>query len=408
MINILTPFDTSPNIDLGFAYNKAISNYDNDEDWIVLKDGDVMFLTSDFGNILQEAADIAEEFGQPALLTCWTNRINQLAKAQRHEEGFGETDILKQIDIAESFRDKEHDFKLDIIDNDIPISGMLMMFKVKTWKSVGGFKEGVGALGVDNDFTNRLRGEGVTMLRINRLYVFHVYRLKQGIGNKDHLQVKTNSGTPTFPNHTEILNYLIERYKLKSYLEIGVADGKNFNAIKIENKLGVDPNPNNESVFKATSDIFFDSFKNRPFGVCYMKVDSLKGDCNIEYIPFDLIFIDWLHTYEQVKRDFENALKCLTPNGFCVIHDTNPLEESWTCVPRGNQKVWTGDVYKFACKLNHYDNIDFCTYPQDFGVTIVWKSDGKKAQFPAQPKTFSEFMINKNELLRIGKGLREW
>jgi len=389
MINILTPFDPSPNIDLGLAYNKAISNYDNDEEWIVLKDGDVMFLTPDFGNILQEAAEIAEEFGQPALLTCRTNRIHQLAKAQRHEEGFGETDIMKQIDIAESFRDKEHPFKLDVIENDVPISGMLMMFKVKTWKSIGGFKEGIGALGVDNDFVNRLRAEGVTILRINRLYVWHTYRLKLGVGNKDHLQVKSKVGTPEFPNHTDILNYLIERYKLKGYLEIGVSNGKNFNNIKLWNKVGVDPDENSAASIKTTSDNFFEM-------------------AHKDNLVYDLIFIDGSHIYEQVKRDFENALDCLTHDGFICLHDTNPTEESWTCVPRGNQKMWCGDVYKFACELNNYEDIDFCTYPQDYGVTVVWFSLCKKAQFPAQPKTFSEFMINKKELLRIGKGLREW
>ncbi len=37
---------------------------------------------------------------------------------------------------------------------------------------------------------------------------------------------------------------------------------------------------------------------------------------------FDLILIDGDHGYEQVLRDLENALRCLTPEGVVLMHDT--------------------------------------------------------------------------------------
>ena len=78
---------------------------------------------------------------------------------------------------------------------------------------------------------------------------------------------------------------------------------------------------------------------------------SKTSDKYFDFIPehtvFDLIFIDGFHTKEQVKRDFENSLRCLNQNGFIVIHDTYP----WTNREHGyreKQKQWWGDVYKFA------------------------------------------------------------
>ena len=40
-----------------------------------------------------------------------------------------------------------------------------------------------------------------------------------------------------------------------------------------------------------------------------------------EGLKFDGIFIDGDHSYEQVKKDTENALKCCTPGGIIVWHD---------------------------------------------------------------------------------------
>jgi len=36
---------------------------------------------------------------------------------------------------------------------------------------------------------------------------------------------------------------------------------------------------------------------------------------------YEFIFIDGDHTYEQSKRDLDNAIKCLTPGGIIVMHD---------------------------------------------------------------------------------------
>ena|SRR5690606_4729735 len=164
------------------------------------------------------------------------------------------------------------------------------------------------------------------------------------------------------PNRTDLLNHLIKVYDLKSYLEIGVQNpAQNFDKINCQKKLGVDPDPNAKANFQLTSDEFF---KRYP---------SFDGFNIIEPVVFDLIFIDGLHTAEQVRKDFENALKILSPKGFIVMHDCNPEKEEHTIVPRPTQTGhWNGDVYKFASCLG-YGHDCFFTVDIDNGCG-VWRN----------------------------------
>jgi len=185
-------------------------------------------------------------------------------------------------------------------------------------------------------------------------------------------------------NHTQLLNWLIERNGLTSYLEIGVQSAKNnFNKINVENKWGVDPDPDDatrdlDRIHLKTSDEYFDAVDEK---VC-------------------LIFIDGLHHADQVKRDFENSLRCLNDNGFIVIHDTCPDEEKYTTVPRETRK-WYGNVWMFAVSLNNYTGIDFVTLDIDCGITIIWKDSSKFKEDKVNVKTWDNYVENKKEMLRI-------
>jgi len=185
-------------------------------------------------------------------------------------------------------------------------------------------------------------------------------------------------------HHTQLLNYLIEKHGLKSYLEIGVQNpANNFDKVKAQAKVGVDPEVKDDiRVYEGTSDDYF---------IGYGQEEDKR--------TYDLIFIDGDHTKEQVKRDFENSLRCLNQNGFIVIHDTLPLNEQGTRVPR-ETKQWWGDVYKFAFELNLYPGIDFCTYDFDNGCTVVWKTD-KDLSIMQLPEVDYEFYLNNKHLLRL-------
>lgn len=185
-------------------------------------------------------------------------------------------------------------------------------------------------------------------------------------------------------NHTQLLNWLIERNSLTSYLEIGVQSAKNnFNKINVENKWGVDPDPDDatrdlDRIHLKTSDEYFDAVDEK---VC-------------------LIFIDGLHHADQVKRDFENSLRCLNDNGFIVIHDTCPANEEGTFVPRETRRWW-GDVYKFAMSLCRYAGIKFVTLDMDEGCTIVWKDATVTDYDPICGSTWQDYQKNKAIWLNI-------
>lgn len=167
-------------------------------------------------------------------------------------------------------------------------------------------------------------------------------------------------------NHTQLLNALIEKYGLRSYLEIGINNpANNFDKIKCAHKIGVDPDTparsitvkgGSEKIFKCTSDEYFN--KKWP-----------------ESLPrIDIGFIDGLHHKEQVKKDFENLIACLSDNGFIVIHDVLPENEAGTIVPR-ETKQWWGDVYKWAMNISQYANIGYITFDIDNGCMMVWREE---------------------------------
>lgn len=195
-------------------------------------------------------------------------------------------------------------------------------------------------------------------------------------------------------NHTQLLNYLIEKHNLKSYLEIGVQNpANNFNKINATLKVGVDPciTPvlNGPYILTSeTSDEYFD-----------------KRIKNGNYFRFDLIFIDGLHHADQVQRDFENSLRCLNDGGFVVIHDCLPENEITTCVPRGRQKIWHGDVYKWAMTIKNYNDIDFVTLDMDNGCMVVWKNIGVSNKFdlPVFKVDWAQYIKHREDFMNIIK-----
>ena len=77
-----------------------------------------------------------------------------------------------------------------------------------------------------------------------------------------------------------------------NYLEIGCANNDLFDAVMAGRKVGVDPLRG--GTHRLTSDVFF-------------------AGCGGE--PFDVVFIDGLHLYDQVRRDLDGALGVLKPGG---------------------------------------------------------------------------------------------
>lgn len=159
-------------------------------------------------------------------------------------------------------------------------------------------------------------------------------------------------------NRIEFLNRLIEFCRYRNYLEIGVAGGNCFAAVKAALKVGIDPdrvvrelNVPGGLLFCAPSDAFFATLQARNF--------------------FDLVFIDGLHHHEQVYRDVVNSLDCLSVGGTIVLHDCNPRNEEMQCVPR-IQAEWTGDCWKAIVRLRtSRPDLNVTVLDTDYGLGVV-------------------------------------
>lgn len=139
----------------------------------------------------------------------------------------------------------------------------------------------------------------------------------------------------------DIINWFIDNFEYKSYLEIGVADGECLYSINPTGtcwKVGVDPDPNSVATCHMPSDEFFSQLENGAF-------DDIGED-----FKFDIIFIDGLHLWEQCYNDIVNALNHLAPNGVILCHDMNPLEEMYQS-RTPSCGLWNGDVWKAFVKI---------------------------------------------------------
>ncbi|MFD1875734.1 class I SAM-dependent methyltransferase [Hymenobacter bucti] len=149
---------------------------------------------------------------------------------------------------------------------------------------------------------------------------------------------------------TELLNYFVDQRNLQRYLEIGVSNEQdNFAHIRCGYKIGVDPKP--VTTFQGTSDAFFAQNKT----------------------PFDLIFIDGLHTEEQALRDMTNASQCLASGGLIVLHDCLP-PTAWyqrELAEFEEGENWNGQVWKAALRFFQQTTYACVVLDTDWGCGLI-------------------------------------
>jgi hypothetical protein len=139
-------------------------------------------------------------------------------------------------------------------------------------------------------------------------------------------------------NRHDFLSAIHASYEPRSYLEIGINDGRGLQRSHTRT-IGVDPAFKivaeldcDLMLVKATSDDFFareNPIARFPEGV------------------IDLSFIDGLHIFEYALRDFMNAERLSGPNSVIVLDDMLPRTVAEAARDRHTLE-WTGDVYKVA------------------------------------------------------------
>jgi len=181
-------------------------------------------------------------------------------------------------------------------------------------------------------------------------------------------------------NRTQIIQAYIDKYKYKSFLEIGVCDGINQKLIKCKSKTGVDPDPIDKQATShiMTSDEFFKQNKE----------------------TYDIVFVDGLHHAEQVYKDIINSLDVLNEGGTIVCHDMAPIEEVHQRVPR-ETRIWNGDCWKAWVQLRTERNdLDMFVVDTDWGCGVIRKGKQTKLKI-VEPFTFENLQINRKKWLNL-------
>ncbi len=177
----------------------------------------------------------------------------------------------------------------------------------------------------------------------------------------------------------DLIQYLISKNKYSDYLEIGCDQDQLFSKIKIENKIGVDPYSGGN--VRKTSDDFFKDNKKK----------------------FDIVFIDGLHTYNQVKKDILNSLDCLKEGGIVLVHDCMPDSLSKQAVPR-YRMIWNGDVWRAIVDLRQREDLEIFTCEMDQGIGVIKKeinSSILKIEKPVINLKFKDYFDNYKNFLRV-------
>jgi hypothetical protein len=151
----------------------------------------------------------------------------------------------------------------------------------------------------------------------------------------------------------------------RTYLEIGVFEGKSLALVlPCTTAVGVDPEPHikyavdpRSRVVATTSDEFFDK--------------EITGTALHELVV-DVSFLDGLHHFEAVLRDFMNAERLSSPNSVILIHDVHP--SSARAASRSHLGGhWAGDVWKlmFALEAHRPDLVMHIVDVPPTGLGIV-------------------------------------
>ena len=158
----------------------------------------------------------------------------------------------------------------------------------------------------------------------------------------------------------DLINYIAALNNAQDYLEIGIHDGGCLQKIRIENIVGVDPGG-------AAGRVFCTRFHPLPSDIYFELHGNLK---------YDVIFIDGLHTGDQVAKDIDNALKCLKPGGAIVLHDINPA------TAERERPDTNGDCWRAMYRLRTSNpNVIAFTIDADQGLGVILPKPGNGVNF---------------------------
>jgi predicted O-methyltransferase YrrM len=126
------------------------------------------------------------------------------------------------------------------------------------------------------------------------------------------------------------------------YLEIGTDQGASL-VLATCRSIAIDPE------FRLAGAVW----ENKP--ALHMFQDTsdavfASGDVAKLSAKIDLAFIDGMHLFEFVLRDFINVERMMSPDGVIILHDVVPIGSASSARDwdRSKTRAWTGDVWKMT------------------------------------------------------------
>ena len=150
-------------------------------------------------------------------------------------------------------------------------------------------------------------------------------------------------------HYLEVLAALHEALEPKLYLEIGTQKGRSLRpcrcrAISVDPEFKLEPgvigNQAEVNFVQDTSDAFFEQGA----------AERLLSE------PVDFAFLDGMHLFEYLLRDFINTERYVAPDATVMLHDCLPFSANMAARDRAKvqTQAWTGDVWKVVEILDRY------------------------------------------------------
>ena len=178
------------------------------------------------------------------------------------------------------------------------------------------------------------------------------------------------------PEYGAWLQWLHRYIYPETYLEIGVNTGRSLQyALPKTQCIGVDPNPvleyplsDKTKIYDIESDTYFAT----------QNTQELLGG------PIELAFVDGLHHYDQVLKDFINIEQNSKKQTVVLFHDIYPVVPE-TATREWNTFYWAGDTWKFMHILKEYrPDLTIRTIPTfPTGLGFVTNLDPKNLKLQA-------------------------
>ncbi len=167
---------------------------------------------------------------------------------------------------------------------------------------------------------------------------------------RDELRIEPEPGFPKMgqTHYFALMQELHQSLKPKVYFEIGTESGASLDlarclSVAVDPAFGIEADVMGAKpgliLQQTTSDDFFASGLLEQLG-----------------LKIDLAFLDGMHLFEFLLRDFINTERHMSPDGTVLMHDCVPFSAAgarreWD---RRETRSWTGDVWKLLPILREY------------------------------------------------------